>query len=70
MFNEKRGDRRNAPNLMLVMTDGVSTVDANITCDTARNARYKADINIQFIHISQQTFIILWEAFGQPLGTR
>ena len=38
-FSMARGSRRNAPKLMIVMTDGASTVDADKTCDEARQVR-------------------------------
>ena len=38
-FSVARGSRRNAPKLMIVMTDGASTVDAHKTCDEARQVR-------------------------------
>ncbi len=63
MFNEKRGDRKNAPNLMIVMTDGVSTVDASMTCDSARNARYHPDYCEYFMVIQSSTRRVL-----EPMG--
>ena len=39
MFVEDKGDRPNVPNIGLVITDGVSNRDENLTIPEADNAR-------------------------------
>ena len=39
MFTQARGARRNAPKLMVVMTDGASNVDETLTCRNAQDAK-------------------------------
>ena len=41
MFTEKNGDRKDVPNVCIVMTDGISNIYANNTIPSAERARKK-----------------------------
>ena len=44
LFNQRNGDRPSAPNIGIVITDGVSTFDANLTIPEADTARSRGII--------------------------
>ena len=59
MFTPEHGDRPDAPNIGIVLTDGVSSRDTNMTIPSADQARNEKHVNIYAIGVGDKVNVYL-----------
>ena len=59
MFTPECGDRPDAPNIGIVLTDGVSSRDTNMTIPSADQARNEKHVNIYAIGVGDKVNVYL-----------